>query len=83
MHQIKLRTKSGIIIAMLFGAGLSIVPSQGGRIQQGAYAKEASTSKDARLAEESEARIKELRERLPDYSRARSPMEQRRPNHAR
>ncbi|MFY9629158.1 MAG: Spy/CpxP family protein refolding chaperone [Methylocystis sp.] len=64
MTQFKLRTKSGIIVAILVGAILSIVPSQGSRIQQGAYAKEASTSRDARLAEESEARIKELRGRL-------------------
>ena len=61
MPKFKLRTKSGIVAVMLLGALFSAVPSQGGRIQHGAQAKEASTSRDERLAEASEARIKELR----------------------
>jgi hypothetical protein len=64
MAQFKRRTKSGIVAAMLVGAILSTVPPQGGRFHQGAQAKEAGTSRDARLAEESEARIRELRGRL-------------------
>jgi hypothetical protein len=64
MPKFKLRTKSGIVAVMLLGALFSAVPSQGGRIQHGAQAKEASTSPDERLAEASEARIKELRGRL-------------------
>jgi hypothetical protein len=61
MPKLKLRTKSGVVAVMLLGALFSAVPSQGGRVQQGAQAKEASTSRDERLAEASEARIKELR----------------------
>ena len=64
MPKFKLRTKSGVVAVMLLGAFLSTVPSQGGRVQQGAQAKEAGTSRDERLAEASEARIKELRSRL-------------------
>jgi hypothetical protein len=64
MPKIKLPTKNGIVVAVLLGAFLSAVPSQGGRVQQGAQAKEANTSRDERVAEASEARIKELRSRL-------------------
>lgn len=64
MHQFKLQTKSGIFAAMLVGAILSTIPSRGEHLQQGAQAKEASTSHDADLAEQSEARIRELRGRL-------------------
>jgi hypothetical protein len=64
MPNLELRNKNGVIAAVLLGVILSTVPSQGSRIQQSAQAKEASTSRDARLAEESEARIKELRGRL-------------------
>jgi hypothetical protein len=36
MPKLKLQTKSGIVAAMILGAFLSAVPSQGGRVQQGA-----------------------------------------------
>ena len=54
MPKVKRRTKSGI------GAFLSVAPSRGGRVQQGAQAKEANASRDERRGEASEARIKEL-----------------------
>ncbi|MFY9833519.1 MAG: Spy/CpxP family protein refolding chaperone [Methylocystis sp.] len=64
MPKLKLRTNAGVVAAMLLGAFLSAVPSQGGHVRQGAQAKEASASRDDRLAEASEFRIKELRGRL-------------------
>ena len=64
MPKLKLRTNAGVVAAMLLGAFLSAVPSQGGHVRQGAQAKEASASRDERLAEASEVRIKELRGRL-------------------
>lgn len=64
MPKLKLRANAGVVAAMLLGAFLSAVPSQGGHVRQGAQAKEASASRDERLAEASEVRIKELRGRL-------------------
>ena len=64
MPKLKLRTNAGVVAAMLLGAFLSAVPSQGGHVRQGAQAKEASASRDERLAEASEVRTKELRGRL-------------------
>ena len=64
MPKLKLRANAGVVAAMLLGAFLSAVPSQGGHVRQGAQAKEASASRDDRLAEASEVRIKELRGRL-------------------
>ncbi len=64
MPKLKLRATAGVVAAMLLGAFLSAVPSQGGHVRQGAQAKEASASRDERLAEASEVRIKELRGRL-------------------
>lgn len=64
MPKLKLRANAGVVVAMLLGAFLSAVPSQGGHVRQGAQAKEASASRDERLAEASEVRIKELRGRL-------------------
>ena len=64
MPKLRLRANAGVVAAMLLGAFLSAVPLQGGHVRQGAQAKEASASRDERLAEASEVRIKELRGRL-------------------
>ena len=63
MLKFKLRTKSGIVVVMLLGAFFSLSVAGGPRPAR-RQAKEASTSRDERLAEASEARIKELRSRL-------------------